>query len=188
MKTLLAEQPLLLTLMLGVLAAAMIFGWLQTGKKAAGILGILVALFIPVAWVVADNWVTEREQIEIFLDRVADDVANNRHEPLLELIADDETRAQARGELPRYEFSSARVTSVRSIKLIDETASQLAEADIVVQVIASEVRGSLKNIKVPRRVILQLRRKGPESWVITGYQHGPLTGGPDGYSSRPLGQ
>ncbi len=35
METLLAEQPLLVSVMLGTLAAGLIYGWLQTGKESS---------------------------------------------------------------------------------------------------------------------------------------------------------
>ncbi len=55
MQTLLAEQPLILSLMLGVLAVGLIYGWLQTGTKAVGLCGLIVAALIPVAWVIASR-------------------------------------------------------------------------------------------------------------------------------------
>ena len=41
METLIAEQPLMLSLMLAVLAGGLIYGWLQTDKKEAGIAGTM---------------------------------------------------------------------------------------------------------------------------------------------------
>ena len=56
METLLAEQPLIVSLMLGVLSAGLLFGWLQTGKKPAAIAGLVCVSLIPVAWLVAALW------------------------------------------------------------------------------------------------------------------------------------
>ena len=55
MEALLAEQPLIVSLMLGTFAVGLIFGWLQTGKKAAAVAGLIAASLIPVAWVVASR-------------------------------------------------------------------------------------------------------------------------------------
>ena len=63
METIIAEQPLVSAGLLAVVAGAIIFGWLQTGKKPALVAGLLLLSLIPLAFVVASSWVTDREQI-----------------------------------------------------------------------------------------------------------------------------
>ena len=43
-ETLLAEQPLIVSVMLGALSAGLLFGWLQTGKTAGCVAGLIMAL------------------------------------------------------------------------------------------------------------------------------------------------
>ncbi len=53
METLLAEQPLIVSLMLGALSVGLFFGWLQTGKRQAAIAGLVFALLdsrLPGSW------------------------------------------------------------------------------------------------------------------------------------------
>ena len=77
MTTLLAEQPLLLSLLLGVLAAGLVYGWLQTGKRGVGIAGLVVLVLIPIAWFVSNAWVTDRERIRELIFETADAVETN---------------------------------------------------------------------------------------------------------------
>ncbi len=77
MMRLIAESPLIVAVVLGVLAAALIYGWLQTGRKPLAIIGLIVACLIPIAWIVSENWVTDREQIEQLIYQTADAVEAN---------------------------------------------------------------------------------------------------------------
>ncbi|MEM6364718.1 MAG: hypothetical protein AAF539_05685 [Planctomycetota bacterium] len=203
MTTLIAERPLIVAFMLGILAAAMIYGWLQTGRRPLAIAGLMVLALIPVSWIVAERWVTDREQIEQLIHDTAEAVQTNNHNTVLGVIGDDATRRQAAMELPRYEFSVAEVTSIREITVLTGTLPLEAEVDINVKVVVSDKRGSLKNIRVPRRVQLTMEKRYPAgvtdrgsssaqpsgsdgSWVVTGYQHLPIIGKPDGFTTRPV--
>jgi hypothetical protein len=186
MQTLLAEQPLILSLLLGVLAVGLIYGWLQTGKQEVGAAGLVVAALIPVAWIIASNWVTDREQIEVLVYDTAEAVKNNDHDRALELIADPATRAQAKSELGSYVFDDARVTKIRNIELIAGTFPQEADVDLNVKVIVSQRTGGMHEVLVLRRLMLRLQKVG-DSWAIVEYQHTPVMGGPDRYSTDRYG-
>jgi hypothetical protein len=181
MQSLLAEQPLILSLMLGVLAVCLIYGWLQTGKKELAAIGLTLAALIPVAWVIAANWVTDRERIEVLIYETADAIKNNDHERALNLIADTSIRDRARGELGNFVFDEARVTKIREIKLVDGTFPQEADVDLYVKIVVSQRTGGLQDQNVPRRLMLRLQKEG-DGWVITDYDHMSPVGGPDVYS------
>ncbi len=66
--------------MLGVLAVGLIYGWMQTGRKDLAYVGVVFALLIPVAWVIANNWITDRERIEMLIYETADAVKKNDHD------------------------------------------------------------------------------------------------------------
>ena len=187
----LAESPLVVSIALGVLAAALIYGWLQTGKKPMAIVGLVLVLCIPLAWVIAENWVTDRERIEQLIHEVADAVEANDHDRALSIIGDESTRRQAAGELPQWEFSQADVGSIRSIRIIEGNMPIQADVEMTVKVTVSSKRGSIQNISVPRRLNLTFEKRGSDSsdhggWVVTGYRHFPIVGNADGFTTRPI--
>lgn len=188
---LLAESPVIVTLMLGVLAAACIYGWLQTGRKPLVLAGLVVACLIPIAWTVSENWVTDREQIERLVYQTADAVEANDHERAVAVIGDQATRQQALNELPQWEFSQADVGSIQSIRLLENTVPMQADVDMTVKVEVSSKRGGLHNLRVPRRLLLTLEKREGQAdqvgggWVVTKYQHLPIVGPADAFSTSP---
>mgnify|MGYP001821734072 CR=1 FL=1 len=185
MQSLLAEQPLIVSLMLGVLATGLIFGWLQTGKKQAAIAGVVVALLIPVAWIVAAKWETDREQIRRLVYEIADAVEKNDAERAVTVIDDPATKAQARIELARFKFSMANVNKIRSIDVIEGTIPKEADVDMSVKVDVTLKAGTTTNYRVLRRLLLRLQKVG-DSWVVKEYRHMPIVGKADQYTTVPL--
>lgn len=181
MATLLAEQPLLVSLMLGALAVGLIYGWLQTGQKGLAAVGLGALLLIPLAWFIAANWVTDREQIESLIYEIADAVERNDHEAAVQVIGDAQTKSMARQELQRWKFSLAAVNRIRSIDIIEGTFPLEADVDMSVKVRVSSASGGMRDIPVPRRLILNFEKVG-DDWFVVRYQHLPIVGGPDQYS------
>ena len=187
---LIAESPLIVAMMLGVLAAGLLYGWLQTGRKPLVISGVLIACLIPVLWIVAENWVTDREQIEQLIFQTADAVEANDHDRAVAVIGDDATRRQALAELPNWVFSQADVGSIRSIRIIENTQPLQADVDMIVKVELSSKRGAMQNMRFPRRLMLTLEKRGTSSdavnggWVVTKYQHLDVIGPAD--ATTPL--
>lgn len=184
MISLLAERPLLLSIMLGTLSAGLIYGWLQTGKRAAAVGGIVLALMIPLAWIVAARWVTDREQIETLIYDTAHAVAENQYDQVYGVIGDPATEAQARAELPNYVFDAANVTGIRSIDLIDGSYPPEADVDLNVRVDVSHRGGRFQGLRVPRRLVLRLQQLDGQ-WVVVEYRHMPIVGGPDNFTTVP---
>lgn len=180
MESLLAEQPLLVSLMLGTLAAGLIYGWLQTGKKAAAVAGLVIAALIPVAWVIASRWETNREQIESLIYEIADAVERNDHEAAVSVIGDPQTKAQARQELSNWTFNLADVNKISSIDIIEGTYPLQADVNMSVKV---NVTGrGVSNMRVPRRLILTFEQQDGD-WFVTDYRHMPIAGPSDQYST-----
>lgn len=184
MTALLAEQPLIASLILGTLAVGLIYGWLQTGKKGAAVAGLVAALLIPVAWVIASKWETDRERLKSLIYEIADAVERNDHERAVSVIGDAKTQAQARQELSHWTFHLARVNSIRSIDIIEGTFPLEADVVMSAKVDVSQANGGMRNIRVPRLLILKFE-KTDQDWVVTDYRHQPITGGPDRYSTAP---
>lgn len=178
METLLAEQPTVVSCILAVAAGALFYGWLQSGKREAAIIGVVFAALIPVAWLVADRWETDREQIESLIRATAAAVERNDVEAAVKIIASPELRGRARAELSKWTFKTAAVNKIRSITMIEGTIPQEADVDMSVKVDLSQQNGLLRDVRVLRRLFLRLEKSG-DTWVVTDYLHSPITGTPD---------
>lgn len=183
MLNLIAEQPVIVAIALGVLGFGLLIAWLQTGKRPAAIAGVIVLLLIPAEFVLASQWQTSREEIREMILSTADAIERNDFEAATAVIAEDEVRRRALSELGRFDFDVARMTGERSITVNASAVPISAEADVMVRV---EVTGrGIGSAKIPRRLILDLQKFG-DQWKVVGYQHLPVVGGPDLYSNiRP---
>lgn len=182
MYDMLAEQPWVIAIGLGLFGVMLFFGWLQTGKRAAAVLGGISLALIPAAFVLADRWQTDREQIEAIIYATAEAVENNDFEKAYSVIGDPKTESMARSELPRYEFSMARINKLRSIDIIDGAFPPEADADMSVKVDVSTKAGTIRDVRVVRRLILKFQKQD-DRWVVVEYQHMPIAGGPDQFST-----
>lgn len=179
----LAEQPLVVSVLLGCLAAVLIYAWLQTGKRAAGVLAIVSLLLIPGAWVLASQWQTDREKIEQIIRQTADAIQNNDHKAAVQAIADPNVRSRAMMELPRFVFSMAEVNKIRSISVEPSKFPPTAMADLSVKVDVSTKGGQIRGQRVLRRLELQFEKQGND-WFVTNYRHSPVVGNPDPYTTQ----
>lgn len=185
--SLLAERPLLLSLMLGVVAAGLGYGWLQSGKRTALLAAVIAIAMIPAAWIIAANWVTDREQIERLLYEIAAAVEANDHERAIAVIGDEKLRRRAATELQNYEFTEASVQRVRRIEVIPGTFLPEAEVELTVKVTIGHRGLDVRGMTIPRRLLLRLEKRstadGSGNWVVVDYQHGPIAGGSDAFST-----
>lgn len=186
MELVLAEQPLVSSLLLAMVGVAMIYGWMQTGKKLALAAGLVVLLLIPGAFALASNWVTDRELITEAIYRTAEAVQNNDFDLAVQVI-EPAQRAKiesAKADLTRFRFTEARVNKLRTIDILDDAVPPTAEVDMSVTVVVSDQRGQINNFKVLRRVVLQFRKSRDGQWLVYDYNHMPIVGDPDGYSPQ----
>ncbi len=185
MTTLLAERPLILSLMLAALAVACVYGWLQTGKRPLGIAGIALLSLIPVAWIVSNYWVTDRERIRELIDETAAAVEANDIERAVQVIGKRQASlaARARAELANYEFSEARVNQIQNIKVNSSVTPMQADVELNVTVTVSSRRGQFASIRVPRRLSLRFEKQTDDDrWVVVEYDHRPVVGDRDAFS------
>ena len=180
MADLIAERPILVAIGLAVLGLAVLFAWLQTGRREALIGAAVLLLLVPVEFAVAANWKTDRESIREMIHDTAALVERNDFDGAVRVIADEKYQRMAKMELPRFKFSEARVTGERSININPLGGNPTAEADINVRVKVSAT--GIGEMTVPRRLILDLE-KFDDDWMVVGYRHLPVVGGADGYSS-----
>lgn len=183
MTRLLAEQPILLSVLLGLMAAGCLYGWLQSGRRGAALAALVLLALIPVGWLIAARWETDREQITDVLRRTAAAVERNELEAVYEVIHPElqSVRQRARAELPQYEFQQAKITSIRNIEPIIGAEPPEVNVDMNVSVTVTHRGGTLAETKLPRRLLLRMQKLG-ERWYVTDYTHQPLVGGPDAYS------
>jgi hypothetical protein len=182
MSTLLAERPALVAMMLAAFGLPLLYAWMQTGKKAAAIVGLVCLALIPVAFVIGSEMQTDREQIERLIYETADAVERNDFDRVYALIGNAEARSTAQRELPNYKFTMARVNKLRSITIVEGSFPPEADAELSVKVDVSAERGSIRDIRVVRKLLLRFEKRG-DSWVVTDYQHMPIIGGPHRYST-----
>lgn len=183
MSTILAESPVMLSIMIGVIAVALLYGWMQSGNRNFGIAGLFTLLLIPVAIYVTSILVTDREQILDVIERTAVAVQANDHQTAAEVISDPETKARALAELPKFTFERARARNIQ-IRMVDGSDPPEATVDLDAAVTASMARGGMKNVPVVRRLILTFQKQSDDQWRVIDYSHQPPIGGPDGYSNR----
>jgi hypothetical protein len=184
MKTLIAEQPLMMAILLGVIAGAALFGWLQTGKRESMWVGLVFLILIPISWVVSERWVTDREQILDAVYATADAVKRNDFDAAIEVIEprQRELIAAAKADLSRFRFTEARVNKMRSIEMVQGSDPPEAEVDISVSVKVSDKSGQFQDFPVLRRVVLRFRKADDGKWYVYNYTHMPIAGAPDMYS------
>lgn len=185
---LIAEEPLIVSLMLGAMGFGLLYGWLRTGNKSVALAGLVFVALIPLAWFIANQVETDREQIQRLVYTLADAVERNDHDSAVTVIADPELEARARLELQNWTFDLAKVTQINKIRVIDDTFPPQADIEMMVKVKVSG-RGSnaIQNAQIPRKLLLTMEKEG-DDWLITEYQHLPIIGGPDKFSKYGGGQ
>ena len=184
MTTLLAEEPLIVSLMLGAMGFGLLFAWLRNGAKPAAIAGLICLAIIPLAWVIAGRWETDREQIESLIYELANAVEQNDHESAVRALASPAMESLARAELQNWTFSVAKVTQIQKIRVFNDTYPPEADIKLVVKVRVSGKKDRvIQNVQIPRRLDLRMEKSG-DQWLVTDYQHMPIVGGPDQFSKR----
>lgn len=180
MQSIIAEQPIVLCIGLAVLGIALLFGWLQSGRRALVIAGVVAFVMMPIGWWVSHQWVTDREQIRKIILTTAAAIEANDPAEATKIIADQRYQTMALTELPRYRFEEAKMTGERRIEIDDDSLPLTAEADIVVRV--KLVGSGFGEITIPRRLILGFQ-KFDGDWKVMSYQHLPIVGKADAYSN-----
>lgn len=184
MYNLLAEQPILLTVVLALLAAALLYGWTREGQKWLAVAGLIMLALIPLIWLAASLIVTDEEEIRAMIEQMARHIEANDHEAAIRVIHPNrpDISARAKSELPNYVFSRARVGGYNSLKLLPGTNPREAVVDLNASVTLSTTNGFLADQRGARKLLLYLR-KTDDGWKVIDYAHRNVLGGADPYSS-----
>ena len=180
---LLAEEPLIVSLMLGTMGFGLLYGWLQSGNKKLALSGLVFVALIPLAWFIASQMETDREQIERLIHTLADAVERNDHETAVAVIADPGLEERARSELQNWTFDLAKVTQINKIRVMEDTFPPQADIEMMVKVkVSGKGSNAIQKAQIPRKLLLTMEKEG-DDWLIVEYQHMPIIGGPDKYST-----
>ncbi|QEG41658.1 hypothetical protein [Roseimaritima ulvae] len=183
MVRLLAEQPTLLAIMLAILGGGCVYGWLQTGKRPAAVIGLICFALIPAGYLLAANWETDRERLTTLVHSTAAAVEANDVDGVLAFIdpAQPEIRERAASEMPKYTFTRTEIGQVRSIKFVQNAVPPEAQVDLTVNFTGGLQSGEFAGQNASRRVVLRCRKQN-DRWYISDYTHLPVIGGPDGFT------
>ena len=185
MMTIIAEQPLMLAIMSGIIAIGLGYAWLQTGDKRLAAAAFLVALLVPGSFIIASRLVTDREMIREAVFETAKAVEQNDFESAVLVIEDRALRQRALSELPNYDFQRVGVRNVQ-IRMVKGSYPPEATVDLDASVTATLVRAGMQTVRVPRRVIITFQQQSDGQWIVTDYTHRPLAGGPDAFTPNRL--
>ena len=171
------EQPHYIAI-LGVATLAVLgFGWMQTGYRALlyGTIGVAV---LTVLLLVVERLVqTENEEIEAALEQMAADVQRNDLPDVLRHISAmaPATRAQARAEFPRYNFSRVKVKRNLTVTIDEQQEPRTAVVSFNV-VVTGYDRSFRSSFHVPRFVTVTLVREDGEWRFLDTPTSRPITG------------
>lgn len=185
MLTIIAEQPLLVSFLIGVVVVGLAYGWLQTGEKRLALGAAGAASLIPVTFLISNLIETDREMIRKVIATTVAAVESNDHEKAAAVIADSKTRQRALAEMPSYDFHSIRARNIQ-IRFVQGSFPPEAIVDLDASVRASQVRGSIKNASIVRRVILTFQKQQDDRWVVIDYTHVQLNGQPDMFTPQRI--
>lgn len=184
MYNLIASQPILLTVIFGLLAIALLYGWTREGQRWLAISGLVMLCLIPLVWLAATLLVTSEEEIRDMISDMAAKIEANNHEAVYRVV--DSSRpdilARLKAELPNYEFSRARVGAYNKIKLVPGSKPVEAVVDLTASVKVSLRNGFLEDQTVARKLLLHLRQ-AEDGWKVIDYAHRQVIGASDPYTS-----
>ena len=151
------------------------FIWTQTGHKIAAITAVICIVLTLGLIAVSSQVETEEERITRMLHDVADGLQRNDHAFVLSHLHPQAaaTAQRAKTELPRYNFSEARVTRIKSIT-VDATLQPPTAVVEMNVIVALATEGT--NVRVPRFVKLYLSKSG-DRWLVRDYEHADATAG-----------
>jgi hypothetical protein len=181
---LIAEQPIVLSLILGLIGGTLVYVWTRESNKWFAISGLMFLLLIPCAWLASGMIETEAERIELMVRDFASAVEANDYDRAYLAVhpSRPDILSRVKAELPRYEFTRARVGGINQIVLIPDSNPMQAVIDLMASVKVSTRGGSLRDISAARRLVLQLEQTD-QGWKVIDYFHRPVIGPVDAYST-----
>jgi hypothetical protein len=180
----LAEQPILMSFVLGILAFGLFYSWTRASQKWMLQAGFVILLLIPLVWLAAGLIETEDERIRLMIGEFAERVEANDVEGALASIhpTRPDVRQRAAAELPNYEFTRARVGGYQTIRVLPEKSPPQAVVDLIAAVTVSVRSSGFEDQRVSRRLLLLLE-KVDDQWMVLDYAHRAPVGARDAFAT-----
>jgi hypothetical protein len=165
------DQPISL-IVIG-LAIAFLLGvaWVQTGKNVFLYAMAVAVLLFGVLLVVERSVVTDREAVEARVYQLAELVEQNKVDEIVKsfVVSRPEWAAKARQELPRYQFTEARVTQIHRV----EVNSHHQPPEVIVELNVS-VSGTFEQFATGtylRWLRVKFWKEDDGQWRVADYEH-----------------
>jgi hypothetical protein len=163
------ESPIIIGIC-GLCAAGLAgFFWTQSGHKAAVWIAIVLLILTLGLIALSVQIETDQEKITHMLHDVAGALQRNDRDYVLSHIHPNAsaTVQRAKSELPRYNFTEARVTRIKAITIDDlsKPVTAVAEFNVFVALAVDGYSG-----QAPRFVKIYLAKKDGR-WLVRDYEH-----------------
>jgi hypothetical protein len=176
MSELLYESPLIVGFTGLALTIIALVVWIKGGFRNALYTACVLAVLTVVLLFLNLNIQTDREQIDQLLHDVAAAVQRNDLPTTLSYIHPNavEGLQRAKNEMPKYEFTEARITGIKSIEVKPKLNPPLAVAEFYVAV---SLNSGGRQVNGIRRFVRATLTKRDGRWLVSDYEHfEPTTG------------
>lgn len=163
------QSPLLIAIVGFGIAVACLWGFLQTGHKAAIIAALVIGGITTLLIVLGNYLETDKERIEAMVYATASEIEANQVAAIVARVYPSNTtlKSQVENELQRYTFSEARINTIHEIEINDVALPRTAIVKMNVTV-SGEFSGFSGT--VPRYLEVKLREQG-DAWLVDDYFH-----------------
>jgi ketosteroid isomerase-like protein len=182
MSELLFESPITLGVTGLAFTLIALVTWIKGGFRAALYAAIALAVLTVVLLVVNLRVKTDREQIEQLLHDVAAAVERNDLPAVVSYIHPGAVQGlqRAKSEMPKYQFTSARITGIKSIQVHRDTHPPSAIAEFHVAVSLGTQGNHFDGI---RRFVRAYFMERDGRWLVHNYEHFDVSAG---FRNTPL--
>ena len=166
------ESPLYILLFGGITAAILFGGWYKTSRTSLMLATAAAVVLTGILLVVEQTVVTDREEVEETLYRIAAEVQNNNVEKVLTYIHSDAagTLRQAANELPHYDFERVTIKPNMKVTVDRSHIPPQAVAEFNVVVVLSRDSALVGSGTYPRFVEVTLYEEDGR-WKVREYNH-----------------
>jgi hypothetical protein len=169
MQEYLLESPWIIGLLGSFASGVLVYAWMQSGRDLFWKSSLAVALATLVLLLVNVTYKTDREVLDAFIRKIAEDLQANRFQEVANCVhpdASEQLRA-LKSQLEAVEFESVQIKKIHGIELGKSTNPKNATIRMNVFVRAS--RGQNTG-SVPRWVQVHLEQERGK-WYVVDYEH-----------------
>ena len=176
----LLEEPMVICFVAILLLVPLVIAFVQTGRLGVlfatmGVLLIVVGLLV-VEYVV----VTEKESVEIALNKISFDLMSNDLDAILRHVDPLATKIVQRAKtyLPRVEIHDVKITSRVEVKMLRFRGMRpKATAEFYGMIQGSDLGGGMQNYEYRRMFVVTMIRDQNTRWLVVDLQErNPISG------------